>query len=296
MGVYRFKRKKSDTVTGLVLTIIAFAIFAAVIVLEIKNPDGTIDIVTGVFATLIFGSVFLASLYLFISCCTDYVDFDGNGVFQHRFLLSDRSFSLDEVTGFRLSQRTRGPDILKLYCGDKKCFSMERGQFDGDVLWNAIVDRAYPPKLYEGEDANHFAVGLHRKSKLKLLAALFAALGMMWTFSVCSADHLSGEDFIAVTVIYAVFFVFTFVVLECCQMIYVDGEYLCCRLGFIKRKTHISELRYKEGKMLSYKDAALVYRDGGRRFAKLHTDGGENACALKLYLEAHGIHWSALKL
>ena len=84
--------------------------------------------------------------------------------------------------------------------------------------------------------------------------------------------------------------------LECNQMIYVDGEYLCCRLGFIKRKAHISELRYKEGKMIPYKYATLVYRDGGGRFAMLSSDGGDNAYALQLYLEAHGIQWSALKL
>ena len=296
MEVYRFKRKKSEIVTGLVLTIIVFAIFVAALVTAIKNPDGTMDIVTGISVNLLFGSFFLASLFELVSCCTDYVDFDGNGVFQHRFLLSDRSFSIDGVTGMRLAQRNRGPDILKLYCGDKMCFSLERGQFDSNVLWNAIVDRVYPPKLYEGEDDNHFAVGLHRKSKIKFLAALYAGLGLMWAFCVCSADHLSEEDFIAIAIGCVLFFVLLFALLECNQMIYVDGEYLCCRLGFIKRKAHISELRYKEGKMLPYKYATLVYRDGGGRFAKLSSDGGDNVYALKLYLEAHGIQWSALKL
>ena len=300
MKNYRLNRPRNDIIENFVVTIISFLMLAGVVVYIIINPDSSDDTGANFFAFAVLGGIFLVSFFAYIFCRAEYVELKGDRVHQHRFLLPDRSFSLNEVTGMRIIKNLRNPVSLELFCGDKKCFSLEEWHFDNNIIWRIIKDRAYPPKLYKGESDRHFTVGFHSGSVLKLIARVFGITAcIIFAIVLISDDGLSSwvtEDYylFGMPTLGVILATALYIVLN--QKLYVDGEMLYCRRGFKKRKAHIGELRFEKNKYDLLKGPELVYRDSGKQFAKLSVKTCDNAYALQLYLEAHGIQWSALKL
>lgn len=299
MKNYRLKRPRNEIVTDLVATIITLLMLVGVVVFIIVNPDCSVNTGSSIFALSVFGGIFLLSFFAYVFCRVEYVELKGDKVYQHRFLFPDRSFSLNEVTGMRIIKNLRNPVSLELFCGDKKCFSVEQWHFDSDIIWRIIKDRAYPPKLYNGESERQFTVGFHFGSLLKLIAIVFVTTAfIIFAVVLMSADGLSSwetEDYFlfGIPTLAVILATALFIVLN--QKLYVDGEILYCGRGFKKRKAHISELRFEKNKWDLFKGPELVYRDSGKQFAKLSVKTCDNAYALMLYLDKHGINWRAFE-
>ena len=244
-----------------------------------------------VVAALLFGGSFLACIFFAISKFTDYIDVTDTAVYQHRFLLPDRSFRFDEITGMRFTCYFRSPDKIILFIGGRRIFSLTRPRKGKpDFLWNRIASENYPLRYYKGEDARHFTVGLHSET---FFAIIVPASVLMVT--VCSL--LSGDDYGSFTAWLLQYFlpflgIFLAALLQLpifSLRIRVDGDTIRAGRLFLRKSAHVSELYCVVNSNGLMPVPELRFRDGGRSFVKIDFRDVENLLALKKFLSDHGL-------
>lgn len=280
----RIKNKKENFIIFVILFLLTLGL-AAGLVFGLGNFEELAGEPLGVIIAfcIVFGGVLLACIYCAIASLVEYIDFCDSQVYEHRFLLKDRSFSLDDVTGMRpIVGRYR---LVRLYIDGKKCFEMTYGYHDSDALWTSIKGRNYPPQLYKGETPEHFAVKPHGDS--------YGFLGMILIGLIALLVLMAPpEEWPAVALFILIFVPLGLIVIAAGTQVYVDGDMLRSRRLFKYRSAHVRELKYVSGTVSG--KPQLRYRDDGKLFARLGDMSADNLYAMRLYLEARGIRCSDL--
>lgn len=245
-----------------------------------------------VVAALLFGGSFLACIFFAISKFTDYIDVTDTAVYQHRFLLPDRSFRFDEITGMRFNHYSRDHERITLFIGGRRIFSVTRPDSGKpDFLWNKIVSENYPLKYYKGEDARHFTVGIHFETHAAVIAA--AVLGTAAFFSLIYSGDTYGSftEWLEKLLLPILAFIPFLLLLERISnlRIRIDGDTVRAGRLFLRKHAHISELYCAVNTRGLSPVPELRFRDGSRRFAKIYFWDVENLLALKKYLSDHGL-------
>lgn len=216
-----------------------------------------------------------------------YVELEGRQLHIHRFLFSDKRFSLDEISGMRMRYYagngfavSEGEERATLFCGNKRIMELAKNTYETDELWNTVLAERYPAKLYKDEDARHFAVKTHRSTLLIYILLVLLMLG--FALAVCGTEDTEIlYAFAAIIVLLPFAFL-----LE--RRLYIDGDELSCGSVLHRKKAHVSELYYFHDKKKPLSFPQLRIKGSNECFLRLCSDR-ENSYALKLYFEDHGI-------
>ena len=287
-GKKRLVADREEKITAVVATAV-MAVICALAFYFSRDESVTPAVFAG--GVLLLGGFLLACIYLIISKSTDFIDVTDSAVYQHRFLLPDRSFRFDEITGMRFNHYYRDPERITLFIGGRRIFSLTRPRNGKpDFLWSRIASEDYPLRYYKGEDARHFTVGLHSET---FFAIIVPASVLMVT--VCSL--LSGDDYGSFTAWLLQYFlpflgIFLAALLQLpifSLRIRVDGDTVRAGRLFLRKSAHVSELYCVVNSNGLMPVPELRFRDGGRSFVKIDFRDVENLLALKKYLSDHGL-------
>lgn len=287
-GKKRLVADREEKIEAVVATAVMAVICALAFYLS-RDESVTPAVFAG--GVLLLGGFLLACIYLIISKSTDFIDVTDSAVYQHRFLLPDRSFRFDEITGMRFNHYYRDPERITLFIGGRRIFSLTRPRKGKpDFLWSRIASEDYPLRYYKGEDARHFTVGLHPETLFAVMVPV--SVFLLAVFGLLSCDAYGS--FTAWLLQYFLPFLATFLAALLLLRIFslrirIDGDTVRAGRLFLRKHAHISELYCAVNTRGLSPVPELRFRDGGRSFVKIDFRDVENLLALKKYLSDHGL-------